>query len=125
MTVDGVSSAPKTVNLAPFAPAIFSGGVLNQDWTVNGMNNPAAPGSIVQIYATGLSGNGPITARIADQAIPTPYYAGPAPGFPGVQQIDLQLPPGLGGVTADVYVCGTAAGSATPACSVGAPLTVK
>ncbi len=87
VTIDAVSSAPMTVSVGQFAPTIFKGAVLNQNWTVNDVSNPAAVGSIVQIYATGLSGKGTITGRIGDRVIAVPYYAGPAPGFPGVQQI--------------------------------------
>ena len=125
VTVDGNSSAPMTVNVAQFAPAIFKGAVLNQDWTVNSVSNGAAAGTVLQIYATGLSGKGTITGRIGDRVI-TPLYAGPAPGFPGVQQINLQIPSDLSGVTTDVYVCGaTVANAASPVCSVGAPVTVQ
>jgi len=126
VTVDGSSAAPMMVNVTQFAPAIFKGAVLNQDWTVNDVSNGASAGSIVQIYATGLSGKGTITARIGDRIIPVPYYAGPAPGFPGVQQIDLEVPSDLPAMTTDVFVCGAAADNpSTTICSVAAPLTVK
>jgi uncharacterized protein (TIGR03437 family) len=106
VTVDGAASAPLTVSLAPFAPGIFANGVLNQDYSLNSSKQPAALGSIIQIYATGLSGTGVITAKIGTEAITQPYYGGPAPGFPGVQQIDLILPANLTGSTVDVSVCG-------------------
>ncbi len=97
VTVDGAASAPLTVNLAPFAPGIFANGVLNQDYSVNSSKQPAAPGSVIQIYATGLSGTGVITAKIGSEVVTQPYYAGPAPGFAGLQQIDLILPNDLTG----------------------------
>ena len=126
VTVDGNASAPQNVAVAQFAPAIFQGAVLNQDWTVNGASNPAAAGSVIQIYATGLSGKGTITAQIGSRTISTPYYAGPAPGYPGVQQIDLLVPSDLPASTTDVFVCGAPAGSSNaPVCSVAQPLTVK
>ena len=109
VTVDGAASAAQSVSIAPFAPGIFKGGVLNQDYSVNGPGNPAAQGSVIQIFATGLSGNGLISARLGDQVINAPYYAGPAPGLPGVQQVDLQLPSDLTGSTASVALCGTSA----------------
>jgi len=108
VTVDGNSSSPQTVALAPFAPGIFQNGILNQDYSVNGFNNPAPLGSIIQIFATGLSGNGTITAKIAGQIINSPYFAGPAPGLQGVQQVDVQLPTSLAGSAASVQVCGGA-----------------
>ena len=64
VTVDGVSSSATTVTLAPFTPAIFPGAVLNQDYSVNNATTPAHPGDVIQIFATGLSGAGTITARI-------------------------------------------------------------
>jgi uncharacterized protein (TIGR03437 family) len=106
VTVDGTASAPLTAHLAPFAPGIFANGVLNQDYSLNSSKQPAALGSIIQIYATGLSGTGVITAKIGTEAVAQPYYAGPAPGFPGVQQIDLILPANLTGSTVNVSVCG-------------------
>jgi len=107
-TVDGTASAPLTVNLAPFAPGIFSNGVLNQDYSINSATKPAAPGSIIQIYATGLSGTGVITANIGSEVVTQPYYAGAAPGFTGLQQIDLILPTDLTGNSVNVSVCGGA-----------------
>ncbi len=108
--VDGSDSVPQTVPLAPFNPGIFSNGILNRDGTVNGSSHPAPPMSVLQIFATGLSGNGEITATLNGNAIAT-EYGGPAPGLPGVQQVNVQLPAGLPGSTAQVAVCGTVKGS--------------
>jgi uncharacterized protein (TIGR03437 family) len=123
VTVDGTASAPLTANLAPFAPGIFANGVLNEDYSVNSSKRPAALGSIIQIYATGLSGTGVITARIGTQAIAQPYYAGPAPGFPGLQQIDLILPSDLTGSTVNVSVCGGPS-AAQVVCSPPVPVAI-
>jgi uncharacterized protein (TIGR03437 family) len=108
VTADGVASAPFTVNLAAFAPGIFNPGILNQDNTLNSAKQPAAPGSVIQIFATGLSGTGVITAKIGSQVVTQPYYAGPAPGIPGLQQVDLILPADLSGTSVNVSVCGGA-----------------
>lgn len=123
VTVDGAISAPVTVQVAQFEPGIFAGAVLNQDSTVNGIGNGAAPGSVIYFYATGLSGSGTITARVGSTELTDLYYAGPAPGYPGVQQINLVLPAGVSGVTTALYACGTSVG--VEVCSVGYPLTVK
>jgi uncharacterized protein (TIGR03437 family) len=106
VTVDGTASAPFTASLAPFAPGIFQNGVLNQDYSLNSSQHPASQGSVIQVYATGLSGTGVIAAKIGSEVVAQPYYAGPAPGFVGLQQIDLILPTGLAGNTVDVSVCG-------------------
>jgi uncharacterized protein (TIGR03437 family) len=106
VSVNGIASTPQTIALAAFAPGIFQNGVLNQDYSPNGPNHPAALGSIIQIFATGLSGSGVISAMIDGQFVAQPYYAGPAPGFPGVQQVDLFVPTNLAGTSANVSVCG-------------------
>jgi uncharacterized protein (TIGR03437 family) len=124
VTVDGVSSAPMSVVVAPFEPGIFSGGIVNQDGSVNSASNGAATGSIIAMWGTGLSGNGTITANIGGQNIATPYYAGPAPGLPGVQQINLVIPTGLAPGTTQVYVCGTVGGG-SPVCGIPSPLTIR
>lgn len=106
VTVDSVASAAFTVNLAPFAPGIFTPGVLNQNYSVNSAQQPAALGSVIQVFATGLSGTGVITAKIGSEVVNQPYYAGPAPGIDGLQQIDLILPADLSGNAVNVSVCG-------------------
>jgi uncharacterized protein (TIGR03437 family) len=123
VTAGAATSLPVTVPVAPFEPAIFTGAVLNQDSTVNSISNGAAAGSVIYFYATGLSGSGTITARIGVTEITSLYYAGPAPGLPGVQQINLTIPSGLGGITTELYACGTSAG--VEVCSLAAPLTLR
>jgi uncharacterized protein (TIGR03437 family) len=54
-------SSSVTVPVAAAAPAIFAlnssgsgpGAILNQDYTVNSVSNPAGVGSVVQVFATG------------------------------------------------------------------------
>ncbi len=66
---------------------------LNENYSVNSAKQPAAPGSVIQIYATGLSGTGVITAKIGSEVVTQPYYGGPgARDLPGLQQVDLILP---------------------------------
>lgn len=124
VTVDGNASAPQTVNLVPFSPGIFANGILNQDNTVNGASHPAAPGSVIQIFATGLSGTGVITATIAGQTVTQPYYAGPAPELTGVQQVNLIVPTGVTGSTVPVSVCGGPS-AAQVVCSPAVQLAVS
>jgi uncharacterized protein (TIGR03437 family) len=123
VTVDGVKSALTLVQVAPFAPGIFAGAVLNQDSTVNSVSNGAMAGSVIYFYATGLSGSGTITVRVGSAELTNLYYAGPAPGYPGVQQINVLLPAGVQGMTTSLYACGTSA--VGEVCSVPYPLTVK
>lgn len=116
VSVNGAAGAPLTVNLTPFSPGIFQNGILNQDYSLNSSKQPAAPASIIQIFATGLSGTGVITAKIGSETVSQPYYAGPAPGFAGLQQVDLILPATISGNSINVEVCGGATGG-QPVCS--------
>lgn len=124
VTVNGVSSAPQVLPVSPAWPAIFSGGVLNQDNSINGPGSGANPGSILQIFLTGLPANATVTAIIGNQTNLTPVYTGPAPGIPGVQQVNLTVPAGAGGGGSTlVAICATAAGRQF--CSTGLPLYVN
>lgn len=128
VTVDnnGTPSAPTPVNIAPFSPGIFgfatSSGTLAiaytyQDgmfaWPANSVQglttHPAAAGSLVIVYATGL---GPVNPAVADGAAPgsvlttantSPVvlvggvsapvlFAGLQPQFPGVYQLNITIP---------------------------------
>ncbi len=123
VTVDGQSSAGWTVALAPFAPGIFAGGVLNQNGSVNSATNPAQGGTVLQVFATGLSGSGPITAKLATPAFEMDAkieYAGPAPGLAGVQQVNLRVPLSGPSVQYSLSLCG-ATGSGAPVCSAAVP----
>lgn len=120
--VDGVTSDPVTVPVAPSAFGLAThdgsgsgqGAILNQDGSLNSHANPAARGSIVVMFGTG---EGVTTPALPDGAlvISTPYpkpgsvgvafenqnaeikYAGAAPFLPtGVLQINAVVP---GGVT--------------------------
>jgi uncharacterized protein (TIGR03437 family) len=106
VTSDGLSSAAQAVMVAPFSPAIFNGAILNQDNTVNRADNPANGGTVIQAFATGLSGSGTVTAKVGNETITHLNYAGPAPGFSGVQQVNLRLPHDLMGPVVNVVLCG-------------------
>ncbi len=113
----GAASAIWQMPLAPSAASIFTIGstgvgqaaVLNQDSTVDGPSNPAARGSVIQIFATGggqtrppgitgalaLTGENialPVTVTIGGAAAAVPY-AGSAPGeVEGLVQINAVVP---------------------------------
>jgi len=126
VTVDGSSSTAAAVQVAPFEPAIFPNALLNQDGTLNSAANAAHIGSVVYFFATGLSGTGQISVHIGNQEIDALYYAGPAPGLPGVQQVNLVIPTSLAPGTANLYVCGSSNSSnAATVCSVPVPVTLQ
>jgi uncharacterized protein (TIGR03437 family) len=122
VTADGVGSAPQTVLLAASWPAIFVRGVLNQDYSVNGAGMAAATGSVLQIFATGIGEGATVSAQLGDRKDLVPLYAGPAPDVPGVQQINVAVPEGVG-PTAPLVVCASA-GSQT-FCSAAYPVAVR
>jgi uncharacterized protein (TIGR03437 family) len=65
-----------------------------------------------------------ITAKIGSEVVTEPYYAGPAPGFAGLQQIDLILPADLTGSTVNVAVCGGTT-VAQAVCSPGVAVAIS
>ncbi len=108
----GAISNTVLVPAAPAAPGLYSvdgtgfgqGYILNSDGTMNSPANPAAPGSAITIFATGvgqLSFVGPyaVTAQPPSVFIDG-FYAdgiaatfGPAPGLPGnVYQLSIYVP---------------------------------
>ncbi len=130
---DGIESDHEMVSLAPAAPGIFVGGnglaaVINDDGALNSAASPAAVGSIVTVFFSGL---GPVQPRIPSGA-PTPFtplhlprssfsaqVAGQnasvvgvamTPGFVGLAQMSLVVPEGLvaGKVSLQVTVAGRA-----------------
>jgi uncharacterized protein (TIGR03437 family) len=110
-----VSSAPVSIQVADAAPGIFLIGATraaaeNQDYSINTLDNPAAPGDVAVIYFTGqglgdypvLSGAAapfqtlvnslvPPSATIGDQPAEV-LYAGLTPGFVGLSQANLRIP---------------------------------
>jgi uncharacterized protein (TIGR03437 family) len=114
--VKGTPVASGTVTISAAGPGLFvaqnsdptqPGAILNQDSTVNSSTNRAAPGTVMQIFATGY---GPLNAN--NQAAVQVYiaetpaivqYSGPAPGYPGLWQINAVLPAGVAGQV-PVYV---------------------
>ncbi len=102
IVVDGATLASSLVPVVTAAPGIFtvSGGTgqaaaNNQDGSLNSASNPAARGSAVSLYATGQGiDTGSVIVNIAGYDAPI-LYAGPAPGFPGLMQVNAQIPGGF------------------------------
>jgi uncharacterized protein (TIGR03437 family) len=120
---NGATSASFTVPVTAVAPDIFAlsdtgngqGAILNFDASVNGTGNPAAPGSIISIYATGEGQLVPAgtTGCITGGTLPVPKpvaavsvtvgglpatidYAGEAPDeVCGLLQVNATLPSSL------------------------------
>ena len=107
------------VSLVDASPAIFtlnsssgSAVAVKEDGSINSDQNPAARGSIVVLYATGEGQTTPggVTGRAAQAPLGAPrlpvsltiagipaeiLYAGSAPGFVGLMQINARIPAGF------------------------------
>ena len=117
-TVAGADSNEIMVRAAPASPGFFSragdglGTILatHMDGLLITADSPAAPGEVVALYASGL---GTLATSVAEYAtaaganvtsVPVQVdvagvqaevqYAGAAPAFPGVYQINIVIPPG-------------------------------
>ncbi len=113
--------ARTTLAVADTAPGVFTlaGGtgqaiVVNEDATLNSTLNPAARGSVVVLYATGEGQTNPGGVNGLPAASPYPkplagvslriggypaeiLYAGAAPGYVGLMQINARVPSGYAG----------------------------
>jgi len=87
--------AKTIVPAAPAAPGLFPQ-IAQQDGTINSQVNPAIRGAIVSLFATGdgLLPLEAIEARIAGIGA-TVVWAGPAPGLPGILQLNVRVPSGF------------------------------
>ncbi len=84
-----VGSASWTVPVTSAAPGVFR--VLNQDNTLNSASNPAARGSVIQIFGTGFNSEH-TTVTLGGKPAQT-LFAGQAPGaVAGLFQINVTLP---------------------------------
>jgi|GEM_PF-3740854 len=104
---DGVLSNPVTMPVVSTKPSIFSinqsgmgpGAVLNQDFSLNGAGNPAAIGSVVQIF---LSGGGQTNPPSTDGAL--------APSAVPLAELIASVTVTIGGQPAQVVYKGGAPG---------------
>ena len=117
VTYSGVQSAAVTLPLTAAAPGIFTtdgsgrgqAAVLNQDYSFNGLTNPAARGSAITFFATGIGVTSPcVDGKTYQNEFPRPtlpvvvgvgssgaqvLYAGQAPLFiSGAAQINAVIP---------------------------------
>jgi uncharacterized protein (TIGR03437 family) len=153
VTLNGTSSAAATVTVQSASPGIFSqtsngkgpGAIQNfVSQTSTPLNNAGAsiaPGGLVIIYATGLgavnntpadgaAGGGQtttnaVTVKVGTQTV-TPDFAGLAPGFVGLNQVNVRLPASQVqgcNVPVQLLVAGQASNTATLAVSNAANCT--
>ena len=117
VTFEGETSEPQELNILPRAIGIFTQGmdgrgpgviqnvVSASDQPLNQLTKPALPGQYIVLWATGLGAISepdnaePPVGSVADDVEVEiagtrlkASYAGRAPGFPGVDQINVRLP---------------------------------
>jgi uncharacterized protein (TIGR03437 family) len=107
----GQPTGAADVKVAAAAPALFPA-VVNQDGSINSEAAPAARGTVLTLYATGqgLADHGNVAGQAAVAPYPRPaqpvtltigsvaaklLYAGSAPGFVGLLQINAVAPGGF------------------------------
>lgn len=116
ITAGGAAAGKTTLSLSALAPGLFllpqgTAAVVNQDGSLNSQTQPASVGSIVSAYLTGLGPvNPPVATGVAAPAAPLSYvtatatatignanapvkFAGLAPGFAGLYQVNILVPP--------------------------------
>jgi len=114
----GVRSASATTRVATESPGIFlSSGlpaILDASYSLVTRANPAKAGDVLQIFCTGLGATQPavLAGQVAPSAEPLArvvasvgvqiggkqavvYFAGLAPGFVGLYQVNVQVPAGV------------------------------
>lgn len=125
-------AASQTVTMAAAGPAIFTtdgthAAALNQDYSVNTPDHPAAAGQAILLFGTGQGAVSPATPTgAAASADPLSWatakvtgtvgglaadvlFAGMAPGFAGLCQVNLKVPAGVtGAAPVTVTVAGVA-----------------
>jgi uncharacterized protein (TIGR03437 family) len=121
MAYRDVPSNKITLSLIDSAPEVFTtlgsltdAAALNQDGTINSQTNPAQPGSIVVVFASGTGVTSPasMTGALATGPYPPPalsvsaeigaepveiLFAAAAPGLTGVMQLNARVPADLAG----------------------------
>jgi uncharacterized protein (TIGR03437 family) len=121
-TIDGVASNTFAAHLVTNAPEVFNSGILNQNNTVNQVSVPASLGDIIQIFLTGMATpvTAQVTVNIGNQVIGGNQilYAGAVASIPGLEQINVEVPPALtfSGNSAPLSICVPGA-NGQPACS--------
>lgn len=135
LSINGAASGSITVPLFASSPGIFllsqgNAAAVNQDGSINSAAQPAPVGSIIAAFVTGL---GAVTPSVSSgAAAPTSplstvsgvtaaiggvpaaiLYAGLAPGFAGLYQVNIQIPPlALGQYDLQIAVQGSASNKA-------------
>jgi len=98
---NGVTAQTATMSTARATPALFTvsgsgtgqAAALNQDNTVNSDSQPIMRGSVIVLYGTGYGADA-ISVTIGGEPS-TVQFAGPAPNYPGLMQVNVTVPADL------------------------------
>ncbi|HXB70989.1 MAG TPA: BACON domain-containing carbohydrate-binding protein [Candidatus Acidoferrales bacterium] len=142
-SISGQTSAVQTLNLAPFAPGIFSmnargsgqGAILDSSYRLVDSSSPATAGStVIQIYCTGLGAvtnqppsgssalSNPLSLTTTNPTVviggvpALVLFSGLAPGSVGEYQVDALVPAGSpkgGGVPVEISIGSAASNTVT------------
>jgi uncharacterized protein (TIGR03437 family) len=102
----GVEVANGQAVITPTGPGIFRqlpddpvqpGAVENQDGSINSDSNPAARGSAITIFATGLGQLSGTPQVLFGDTLGQVQFSGLVPQYPGLWQINAVVPPSLSG----------------------------
>lgn len=105
-TPAGVNGETPVTVLAT-APRFFPGLVFHADWTPVSAAAPAAAGEVLISFLTGLGPDAGVAAAWGGRPAHV-LYAGPAPGFPGLDQLNFRVPAGAAGpLTVRAYPAST------------------
>lgn len=96
MNYNGKSSAPVSFSVVPYSFGLFTRNQgVGPALTSTNLTHPAKPGDAVTLWGTGLGGfvhfQPTVEVLLAGRSVPV-TYAGQAPGEPGVNQINFQVP---------------------------------
>jgi uncharacterized protein (TIGR03437 family) len=129
VNANSLSSSAVALAVVSSVPGVYTTAVTgsgpvtatNQDGSANSPLHPAPKGSIIVFYASGLGAVSPplaegavpptsplsiapgVTATVGGASAPV-QFAGLAPGFPGVYQLNVQIPPGAPSGTQELIV---------------------
>jgi uncharacterized protein (TIGR03437 family) len=127
---NGQSSPTETLNIVDTVPGVYTRSVagagpvtaVNQNGSNNSKVNPAPKGTVITVYASGLgaispvmpAGSVPPTSPLSlvtgnvgafTGGVPsTVQFAGAAPGFPGLYQLNIQVPTGASSGTQELLI---------------------
>lgn len=94
MNFNGQTSAPASIEIVPTSFGLFTrGNGIGPVLASNSLTRPAQPGDVVTLWGTGLGSATQDQVSVMLGGHPFPVeYAGPAPGLPGTDQINFQIP---------------------------------